>query len=318
MRNMRKIVNVNDKKSKLEYIKENAPAIYERLLSQFDETEKEESAPKAEIRKGILLCRALIEAFEFSGVDAVMTDEIDGKLSLQKLLTKNTEVCIDGKYKIIDRRCFCFCPFIEKLEFCEGVEYIDEAVLYDSRTLREVIFPKTLLALSIKAFSNCTELDKVVLKNPHTDMHTNSFENTKWLNNFTDEFVVINGQLLKYNGNAENVILPEGVIVVGSTVFENNHTIKSLVCSSTLERISCDSFRNCINLEKVAFNEKLYLIAFGAFSGCQCLNEVILPRGVTHVTFDAFDKNTNIVVCSDNKEFRKHIKKNYPKHRFVD
>ena len=315
MGNLFEIIDIN---SGVKYIQMNAPDIYEKMQLEFKEIDVCEKEFIADYKKEKIVQKEIFNTFELSGADAVILTEVNGKLAIKNFLTNQTCVVVDGKYKFIGDMCFSFCRFIEKLVFKEGVKHIGDRVLYNSQTVKEVVFPKSLNFLGDESFKKCSNLENVIFLNPRMWITPQAFEGTKWYDEFTDEFVIINGQLLKYNGNADKVIIPEGTINIARYVFYGNKTVESVICPSTLEGIWTYSFANCENLKEVVFNENLTMINIGAFSGCSNLNEVVLPRGLTKIGLEAFDIKTTVVIYNEKKSFVKYIKEHYPKHRVID
>ena len=310
---------INDTESGLEYIKKYATAVYKKVQSECIKIDKIEKLDYvAEFKKKLVVDKAVLEAFDLIGADAVIAGDINGHLVAEKILTKKRSVTVPGKYEIIGDNCFCYCPHIVVLTFGEGIINIGNKALCDNNTLYEVYFPETLRFISCKAFQNCTNLSEVTFSNPHTRLYSDSFEGTKWFEGFKGDFVIINGCLLKYNGYAEEVILPKGTVTVDCFAFEGNQRIKSLICPSSLEEISAYSFARCCSLQKVVLNENIDSIASHAFEDCTSLREVELPIGIKHIACAAFDEKTTLVIHNENQEFIERMKKLHFNIRIID
>lgn len=309
---MEKIFELNDIESKLHYIQSVAPSVLERIQTEI----KREDI--SELKKDILIDRAVSEAFDISGKDAIITMTMNTTLGIRKYLTKKAEVHIDGKYKLVWSHCFSYCPFLETIVFEEGVEGIAEQVLCNNFTVKKIACPKTLKYIGASAFKNCVNLNEVVLLNPQTWISPSSFEGTKWFEQFTEDFVVVNGQLLKYNGNEEDITIPEGIVHISANVFYENKKVKTVTCPSTLEDIWTFSFANCTNLRKVIFNNTLNIISIGAFENCPNLTEVTLPKSLTLLGAMAFNRSTVIRFYDTNQKLSEHIKSTYPRHTILD
>lgn len=303
---MEKVFEINSLEAGLEYVKTSAPIVFERIQTEL---------PKdiaADFKNRLIVSDAVLEAFEFSGRDAIITYNIDDVLAVKHYLTKGTVAHIEGKYKIVDSRCFMYCPLLEKIVFDEGVECIKDSVLCDNALIKSIIFPKTVNYIGNCAFLNCENLSEVDFLNPKTWISRDAFEGTKWFSQFTDDFVVINGQLLKYNGNDEDISIPEGISHISHQVFNKNQSIKSVVCPSTLEGIWTFSFADCPDLCKVVFNDKLDTISISAFENCENLKEVHLPRNLKKLGAQAFSKKTVIHFHDTDKKLTEQIKESYP------
>ena len=88
-----------------------------------------------------------------------------------------------------------------------------------------------------------------------------------------DDFVIENGNLLKYSGSDRAVAVPDGVTAVG-------------------ER----AFAGCASLEETVLPEGVRYIGEFAFANCARLKKVNLPASVKNVRNGAFD---NTALYSD-------------------
>ena len=102
------------------------------------------------------------------------------------------------------------------------------------------------------------------------------------------EFEIKKGWLVKYNGSGGDVVIPDGVKVIGGTVFERNKTIRSVVFPEGVEEIRGYVFRGCTNLESVQFPSTLKKIGDYAFSSCKKLTSVEIPEQVESIGNGAF------------------------------
>ncbi|MBQ9953391.1 MAG: leucine-rich repeat domain-containing protein [Clostridia bacterium] len=301
---MQNIFEMNSLESKLKYIQISAPAVFERVQSEIEEG--------AALKNSLIVTQAIFEAFDLSGNEAIITTHFNDTLGIFKYLTKQTSAYIHGKYKVIESNCFSHCPSLKTIIFEEGVEQINSGVLCENQRITSIAFPKSLKSIGNDAFRNCKNLKEVIFNNSKTWISPDAFEGTMWLEQQTEEFVVVNDQLLKYNGNSETVIIPEGILHIGDQVFENNQIIKTLILPTSLKSIWTYSFADCSNLSKVVFNNNLHIIGISAFEGCINLNEVYLPKHLKELGAIAFDRNTIIHFYDTDKNLTRHIKKNYP------
>ncbi len=76
---------------------------------------------------------------------------------------------------------------------------------------------------------------------------------------------VEDGLLLKYNGNADKIVIPEGVNAIGELAFSN-----------------------CSSLTSVIIPNSVTSIGFGAFYKCSSLTNVTIPNSVTYVGENTF------------------------------
>ena len=102
-------------------------------------------------------------------------------------------------------------------------------------------------------------------------------------------FVIEDGVLVKYNGNEEKVIIPDGVISIGKNVFNENRTIVEVVIPSSVEVILYRAFYMCENLNKVTFSFGLKKICSDAFAYCNKLEKIEFPKSLIEIERSAFE-----------------------------
>lgn len=103
------------------------------------------------------------------------------------------------------------------------------------------------------------------------------------------DFVIKNGILLKYIGQDEHIIVPEGVTSIGysdaslyssetnSGMFTNKK-LKSIVLPESLQYIGWNAFKKCESLEEVRINSNIKNIGYNAFEGCTSIRSIDLSK----------------------------------------
>lgn len=115
-----------------------------------------------------------------------------------------------------------------------------------------------------------------------------------------DIFVIVDGTLIRYNGEDKKVIIPDGVKVLYDEAFVQQD-IEEVVCPISLEKIGWGAFSYCHNLKKVTLNDGLKIIESCAFNHCDSLETVNKPSSLESVSKYSF--------CSENllKQFEEFI-----------
>ncbi len=108
-----------------------------------------------------------------------------------------------------------------------------------------------------------------------------------------NEFTIVDGVLEKYNGSAAEVVVPEGVTVIGKKAFSNNFsgntTITKVVLPSTLTTIEEYAFFRCTNLAIPEFPASLTTIGKSAFGTCYASRaDVVIPGNISYIGSWAF------------------------------
>ena len=91
-----------------------------------------------------------------------------------------------------------------------------------------------------------------------------------------------------YRESILEVVLPEGLTVIGGWAFFDCANLKSVNLPAGLTAIAHDAFRACPALTGIVFPESLTEIGYYAFNKCTALTGVIVPDGVTSVGEGAF------------------------------
>ena len=65
------------------------------------------------------------------------------------------------------------------------------------------------------------------------------------------EFVINDGKLTAYNGEGGDIVIPEGVRIVGEKAFAKNNTVTSVRFSEGVEKIESSAFVGCESLRRV-------------------------------------------------------------------
>jgi len=103
-----------------------------------------------------------------------------------------------------------------------------------------------------------------------------------------EEFEIWNGILSTYSGTASEVIIPDGVKVIGGEAFMDCTTIKSVVIPDGVKKLANYAFQCCTNLSKITIPETVTCIEDHTFEGCTSLETVIIPEGITEIGSNAF------------------------------
>ena len=107
-------------------------------------------------------------------------------------------------------------------------------------------------------------------------------------------FEIDNGILIKYHGEDDEVIVPDGVIKIGSEAFENNVNLRSIDLSESVVSIGRFAFFGCKSLVSVNLPNSLKTIEEKAFRDCTNLFDITLPNDITNIESDMLDFCDNL------------------------
>ncbi len=102
----------------------------------------------------------------------------------------------------------------------------------------------------------------------------------------------------KYNGNAENVVIPpiymgRRVTRIDQEAFKNNTTLVSVVIPDSVTKIERGIFVGCINLESVKLPANITAIGSAIFKDCINIKTITIPETVEEIYASAF-KNSGL------------------------
>lgn len=105
-------------------------------------------------------------------------------------------------------------------------------------------------------------------------------------------FEIENGVLKKYHGNANAVVIPDGVTSIGDFAFQNCEFLTAVKIADSVTSIGNFAFWGCGALASVYIPDGVTSIGDGAFQTCDALATIDIPENVMHMGRCAFNINT--------------------------
>ena len=115
------------------------------------------------------------------------------------------------------------------------------------------------------------------------------------MNKINSEFEIENGKLVAYTGNAEKVIIPDGVTSIGSNAFGRNERIREVHLPDSVKEIESVAFAGCSELAEINL-QSVKKIGTKAFSACG-IEQVAIWCG-TSIGEEAFGSCRNLKCVS--------------------
>ncbi|MBR4543886.1 MAG: leucine-rich repeat protein [Lachnospiraceae bacterium] len=103
-----------------------------------------------------------------------------------------------------------------------------------------------------------------------------------------NKFDIENNILRSYTGSDQEVIVPEGITVIGDGAFKGNAGLVKVTLPSTVTKIGAHAFKGCRLLRKINFPVGITEIGEYAFHRCHCIEEMFFPDSLTKVGSYAF------------------------------
>ena len=104
----------------------------------------------------------------------------------------------------------------------------------------------------------------------------------------TADFQINEGTLVKYQGSASMITIPNGVEKIGEEAFAGNTTLVTVKIPAEVEEIAYGAFANCTSLKRVTIGNGTEIIENGAFEGCSELTKVVFGKNVETVGSGVF------------------------------
>lgn len=198
-------------------------------------------------------------------------------------------VTIPDEVKVINMGAFLGNRYIESVTLSPNTENINGQAFYMCDKLKRVNIPNSdkLTFIGSEAFGRNNNLSVINGYIPHNcNVVGNFIDNSPKISEMKKEFEIKDGVLLKYNGSAETVAIPDSVREIAKGAFERNDTIKHVSIGNLVKKIGERAFAFCINLASV-FLPKGVTIDKESFMGCKNLQQVHAPE-VKEIKENAF------------------------------
>ena len=87
-------------------------------------------------------------------------------------------------------------------------------------------------------------------------------------------------RLVRYEGEEEEVVIPEGIQIIGRKAFAHNQHLRRVELPEGLEVVGIAAFENCTSLEELWLPDSLTTLDYKAFLGCDNLKRLSIPAGI--------------------------------------
>lgn len=206
------------------------------------------------------------------------------------------EIRIPGSVKRIGKRAFAECTNLSKVELEEGVRQIDE-LAFARCSIKEIRLPKSLKKLGKLAFykepTGNAEENSASVPNDSQNLQRKN-ENDGASVSETRDFKIQNGKLIQYNGNSENVLIPENISEIDAFAFSENPKIVRVVFPESVQEIGVFAFCKCPQISQIVFPKSLQKIGAWSFLGCSSLKKIHIPGNVKRIGERAFGGCTSL------------------------
>ncbi len=223
-------------------------------------------------------------------------------------LLGNGVLIIPNSVTSIGRYAFYGCSNLTSVTIPNSFTSIGDDAFKNCSGLTSVTIPNSVTRIGSSAFSGCTGLTSVTIPNSVTSIGNNAFylvinivyegpaTGSPWgaltVNGIFDgDFIYSDAErtnLTAYIGNGGDVVIPNSVTSIGSSVFSGCSGLTSVTIPNYVTSIGSSAFSGCSGLTSVTIPNFVTSIGNSAFSGCSGLTSVVIPNSVTSIGSSAF------------------------------
>lgn len=202
-----------------------------------------------------------------------------------------TLVTIPGSVIEIGSEAFFGCKSLERVTLGKGVTLIGDSAFFGCSGLKEIVIPNSVVKIGEGAFKNCSGLKSVTLENGVAEIGEEAFWGCEELNSIEIPKSVneIGASAFKYTAYSAAKENWEGpVLYAGNRLIEAKNTIAgSYKIKEGTEMIAGGAFSGCNRLTKIEIPRSVTKIGDHAFEGCG-LKCVFIPSSVTSIGTEVF------------------------------
>ena len=238
----------------------------------------------------------------------------------QKLILgcKTSVIPADGSVASIGDWAFSGCSRLTNITIPNGVTSIGNRAFNGCSELISVTIPDSMKSIGEKAFCGCRKLSEVTVSE-NVIIAPTAFESYTAINfNYSHihiapksteaDFEIEEEVLVKYKGQQDFVIVPNGVKDIGGFAFSHCSRLKSIIIPDSVTSIGACAFHGCSELTSITIPNYMRSIGDWAFYGCSGLTNIVMPKYLAYIGDGAFEGLHQAVGYYDSKWRNKYRK----------
>ena len=228
-------------------------------------------------------------------------------------------IILSPKIKTIGELAFAGCSELESIVLPNSVTTIGAAAFQNCTLLSQITLPNNLTEISASLFNGCECLTDIVLPDKITYIGDYAFNGCKSLSGISlpNELIFIDAFAFQDCRNIVSVEIPDAVLHIGSNPFKNCSSLESINVGKNnasyhsydgalYQDASAPILKSCPGAKKnLKIEETTETLDSSCFSGCENLEEIIIPHSVRDIYSNAFDGCYSLkkVQCEIENEF---------------
>ena len=190
-----------------------------------------------------------------------------------------TNISFPNSLKLIQSQAFYNCASLTSINLPSSLTELSSSVFALCSSLTTINLPNSLTSIEAGVFQECSSLTSFTIPSSVTRLYRNSFIDTGWWNNQSDEVLYKDGWCLGYKSTK-----PTGDLTIN------------------VDNVAKSAFTTCTELTSVTFGNLVTRICGDAFYGCNGLTSVILGTSLTRIENSVFNNCTSLTTLYWNAE----------------
>lgn len=185
---------------------------------------------------------------------------------------------------------------ISGIVFPEGFRSLLNGSLAETKNLKKLVIPKSVLRIEMFALRN-SGVEEIVFERDIRlkDKYEGAcYECTNLKKVRMLRASKCPGDMFTFCRKLRSVLLPMGLEIIGDSAFFGCSGLSDVRIPSTVRSIGNDAFFNCEHLESVEIPEGVTEIKYSAFSACSGLKEISLPETLKFIKSEAFENCSSL------------------------